>query len=64
MIDFETNKGVLNPKTRPLDFVASNMRAVDLFTLSVLHKGLLAANETLDGSPGAKILLNDKEVTL
>jgi hypothetical protein len=42
--------------------VASNKRAVDLFSLIMLHKGLLAANETLDGSPGAKILLNDKVV--
>jgi hypothetical protein len=53
-IDFYPNYGVLNPTTRPIDIQGSHRRAVDLFIISVLHKGLFKTNETLDGSPGAK----------
>jgi len=53
-IDFYPNYGVYNPTTRPLDIIGSHKRAADLLIVSVIHKGLFATNETLDGSPGTK----------
>lgn len=61
-IDFYPRYGLLPPTTNLLDIYRSHDRAVELFKISIAHKGLFRTNETLDGSPGIGQMIATRQV--